>query len=160
MAIAVQPSTIASVIDYLVAQCRASTAFPQVTAIYDGPVTTDNPVQGICIGAATALAEPTEIEVAGGQVAWRTIGATLRDENYTLHCLSFCAVGGESFKVARDTAMSIYNVFDAIYRADLTLGGLVSVSTTATDVALEYAYPSSGPVVVLRWGLAVRNVLR
>lgn len=153
-------TTIDSAINYLITQCTTALAGQNVQVV-DGPLGQGNPTAVLCIGATEPIftAESPQTAVSG-TVSWRTVGALVRNEGYVIECCAAVAMGGDYESSPRAQAFTIYRTFDTVYRADLTLGGLIAVSSTATPVELSYEFSPGGPVCVLRWGLSVINVLR
>ena len=127
-------SAVPAVIDYLVAQARASTALGASTTapvtIYDGP-TIDGawPNLSLHIGSELAYVLTPDVtpapEAAFSNQTWVGAGNRKRNENLTIHCVIDAHVGESITKMARDAAHSVLSAFEDMTRVDANTGGTV-----------------------------------
>lgn len=131
-------SQIPAVVDYLVAQCQASTSIGAATPpviVLDGPQVTDD-----------TLAEPLHLWIghdayAGGDPAATAVqdfaeigsNAALRDEDGEITCTAEAWAGGDVIKAQRDACAAIVAAVELLLRGrpldggpgDTEMGGLV-----------------------------------
>lgn len=158
MTLTVGPAT-----DYLVGKAQLAvtgvTVSGQPVLVVDGEPSVLAPGMFV-IGASEP---PTEGSVAETVVRrdWDGLGAKRVTDEFTVPCYIDVRLAGTSAKAARDAAESIFNAFWPLIKADLTLGGALSLFAAVNDITEQ---PSNlGTVAepgrrhLIKFGVICRN---
>jgi hypothetical protein len=148
-------SRIPQAIDYLVTACTAAatlgTAAPPVNVI-DGPAITADPGPlALWIGCEDI--DSTVTNTASATQGWAALGRMARNEELTVFCTAQAWSGSDDVRVLRVAAAGIVAAVEDLVRADVTLGGAVTVPGNAAVTGAQW---QQGPGLSGDRGMAVR----
>lgn len=139
---AVLTSRMAAAVDYLV-----SNATTTDTDVVDGPLsdadhTALTASKRLYVGASEVNGEDETVAVDGEQ-AFRTLGARLRDEHFSVHCVAEGWNGDDDMQAARNAAVAVLADVETLIRPTAalpnahTLGGAVMWAGIGTQQMVQ-----------------------
>lgn len=155
-------SSIGQVIDYWVAKLDSLFAEDPTTYVLDGPIgglAIDAYQAIVAVGATEADDGGDDNQGAHGEQVWRWIGARARTETYEIPCFVLTA-DGSSLKTCRDRCLTVQAAVINAVQADLSSGGLVTISTTVTGQDFYQQANSDGWTCTFHFVISVQNVIR